>query len=329
VSDIAGAVISVNTSDGQIDVVSGFWADVDNDGDVDIIDIQLVAARWNTQLGDDDYDPIYDLDNEGEGDGYIDIIDIQLVASWWNQDLPLQGERIIRLARSAPPLTLRLIPGPESNALELSVEDAAGIGAFQFDLVFPDRAPDVGALEPGTWFRQSGRTAVLLGPGYSPSSNRVTFAAYSYGAETETGYNGDLMRISFAEEISAGVMLENLRFADAAGSPLGPVTVENLLETGSGIMPRTTALMQNFPNPFNTVTEITYTVAEQNHVTLNIYDSVGRLVRVLVNEHTDAGQYRVTWNGKDDSGAQLPSGIYLSRLVCGSFAESKKMLLLK
>lgn len=70
------------------DASTGFWADVDDDGDVDIIDIQLVAARWNTRVGDPNYDPKYDVDNEGLGDGDIDIIDIQLVAAWWNRPLP-------------------------------------------------------------------------------------------------------------------------------------------------------------------------------------------------------------------------------------------------
>ena len=64
---------------------TGFWADVDDDGDVDVLDIQKVAAHWNTSLGDPGYDPKYDVDNEGQGDGDIDVLDIQLVASWWNK----------------------------------------------------------------------------------------------------------------------------------------------------------------------------------------------------------------------------------------------------
>jgi len=71
---------------------AGFWADVDADGDVDIIDIQLVAAHWNTKVGDPNYDAKYDVDNEGQGDGDIDIIDIQLVAAWWNKPLPPEME---------------------------------------------------------------------------------------------------------------------------------------------------------------------------------------------------------------------------------------------
>jgi len=329
VSDVSGTVIAVNSSGGQIDVVSGFWADVDNDGDVDIIDIQLVASHWNSQLGDADYDPIYDLDNEGEGDGDIDVIDIQLVASWWNQELPEREKRVTRLAKSAPPLTLRLIPDTRTGTLELVVEGASGIGAFQFDLIFLDRAPSVSKIESGQWFRQSDRVTVLLEPDFSPSFKKVTFGAYSYGEDLTNSFEGSLMRISFSEELSSKVLLENVRFADALGHSMEMTSIENTLENGNCITPRTTSLMQNYPNPFNPTTEIAYTLAKTDHVMLNIYDGMGRLVRALVNEYVEAGQYRITWDGKNDSGEQLPTGIYLCRLVCGPVAESKKMLLLK
>ncbi len=69
-------------------VGSTFWADVDDDDDVDIIDIQLVAAHWNTKAGEQNYNSRYDVDNEGAGDEDIDIIDIQLVAAWWNKPIP-------------------------------------------------------------------------------------------------------------------------------------------------------------------------------------------------------------------------------------------------
>ena len=63
---------------------AGFWADIDGDGDVDIFDIQLVAAHWNTREGDEGYVARYDIDADGD----IDIFDIQMVASWWNKPIP-------------------------------------------------------------------------------------------------------------------------------------------------------------------------------------------------------------------------------------------------
>ncbi len=83
-------------------------------------------------------------------------------------------------------------------------------------------------------------------------------------------------------------------------------------------------LSQNFPNPFNPVTTIKYSIAEKSHVTLKVFDVLGREVTTLVNEVKDAGQYNVRFDAQD-----LPSGIYLYTLTAGKFSETKKMMLVK
>lgn len=77
-TDTADVVITVGTQDGNITVTCR--EDVNGDGVINIVDIQLVAARWNTAEGDPDYDPLYDINQ----DGRINIVDIQLVAAKWN-----------------------------------------------------------------------------------------------------------------------------------------------------------------------------------------------------------------------------------------------------
>lgn len=80
VTDTADVVIAVGTQDGNVTATAACREDVNGDGVINIVDIQLVAARWNTAVGDPDYDPLYDI-NE---DGVINIVDIQLVAAKWN-----------------------------------------------------------------------------------------------------------------------------------------------------------------------------------------------------------------------------------------------------
>jgi len=80
VTDTTGVAIAVGTRDGNVTVTEGCREDVNGDGVIDIVDIQLVAARWNTAVGDPDYDPLYDI-NE---DGVINVVDIQRVASRWH-----------------------------------------------------------------------------------------------------------------------------------------------------------------------------------------------------------------------------------------------------
>jgi hypothetical protein len=89
-------------------------------------------------------------------------------------------------------------------------------------------------------------------------------------------------------------------------------------------VPNAYSLFQNFPNPFNPSTQISYTVGKQGFVSLKIYDVLGREVASLVNEVKQAGTYPVTWNA-----AKLGSGVYFYKIHVGSFSETKKMILIK
>ncbi|MCG8608512.1 T9SS type A sorting domain-containing protein [bacterium] len=93
--------------------------------------------------------------------------------------------------------------------------------------------------------------------------------------------------------------------------------------------PLTFALHQNYPNPFNPSTEIRYEVAEAVDVSLTIYDLLGRKVRDLVKGKQSAGPYAVQWDGRDERGRQVASGVYLLRLTAGSLSRSRKMLLMR
>jgi len=90
------------------------------------------------------------------------------------------------------------------------------------------------------------------------------------------------------------------------------------------------ALYQNTPNPFNPQTTIRYDVpAGAGRVTLRIYDVSGRLVRELVDEPREADRYAVSWDGRDDRGQAVASGVYLYRLTSGTFVETRKLVLIR
>lgn len=84
------------------------------------------------------------------------------------------------------------------------------------------------------------------------------------------------------------------------------------------------SLSQNFPNPFNPSTKITYSVAGLSKVSLKVYDILGREIVTLVNEEKQAGKYEVNFNA-----SQLASGVYFYHLKAGDFIQSKKMILIK
>jgi hypothetical protein len=110
--------------------------------------------------------------------------------------------------------------------------------------------------------------------------------------------------------------------------------------------PEKIALLQNYPNPFNPLTIIQYTVGSRQTpekavdgsqfmvhspipTTLKIYNLLGQLVRTLKDEEMIPGNYQVIWDGKDDKGKEVASGIYFCRLTAGSYQKIRKMVLLK
>jgi hypothetical protein len=103
-----------------------------------------------------------------------------------------------------------------------------------------------------------------------------------------------------------------------------------VLYSGSATAPpRETTLFQNYPNPFNPTTTISYFLPEQARVDLIIYDVRGRVVRTLVSGIQPAGTRSETWNGRDDAGRRVGSGVYLYRLKAGKIALTRKMVLLQ
>jgi len=99
--------------------------------------------------------------------------------------------------------------------------------------------------------------------------------------------------------------------------------------TGVEDLPSANYLSQNYPNPFNPVTTISFGVKHASHVSLRIYDVMGRLVRVLVDERKPAGRYDVCWDGRDDNGKKAATAVYFMRLEVGGFCETKKLVLLR
>lgn len=99
--------------------------------------------------------------------------------------------------------------------------------------------------------------------------------------------------------------------------------------TGAGDSPRKFALLPAYPNPFNPETTIRYELASRTHVSLRVYDVSGAVVRTLVDNVKAAGSYSLTWNGRDDHGSPVSSGVYFYRITAGSFQDVRKMTLLK
>ena len=102
------------------------------------------------------------------------------------------------------------------------------------------------------------------------------------------------------------------------------------LSVVNNIIPTKFALSDNYPNPFNPTTNISFSIPMQTDVQINIYNIMGQLVANVTNEQLNAGTYSMQWNGTDQSGNMLPSGLYFYELEAGNeFRQIKKMTLVK
>lgn len=88
-------------------------------------------------------------------------------------------------------------------------------------------------------------------------------------------------------------------------------------------------LKQNYPNPFNPATTIEYTLPRAGYVKIRIYDVLGREIISLFDGYKDAGNHKLVWEGKDNSGNQVASGLYFYQMLAGNFNAVKKLLLQK
>jgi len=110
------------------------------------------------------------------------------------------------------------------------------------------------------------------------------------------------------------------------------ITIPILLKPSANsdqINPAITALKGNFPNPFNPSTSIRFSLKEAGLVRLNIYNLKGQLIKSLINADLPSGDHQIIWNGKDERGTLVSSGIYLYRMENGSFKATNKMMLMK
>jgi hypothetical protein len=95
------------------------------------------------------------------------------------------------------------------------------------------------------------------------------------------------------------------------------------------MIPEVFALHANYPNPFNPSTTIRFDLPEASNIRLVIYDLLGREVVRLVQGYMEAGYQRVVWNGRTVSGREVPTGIYIARMMTPEYTKSMKMVLLK
>ncbi|MCR4439949.1 MAG: T9SS type A sorting domain-containing protein [bacterium] len=176
-----------------------------------------------------------------------------------------------------------------------------------------------------------GWLGAALGPGYEvpgvPGVYRRDFehgaAIYSYQGGT-IALDPSLRRICGVDPGNDGSLVTQITLAPRSGIILrrdeNTTGVRGTFEK----IPSSFNLYQNYPNPFNPTTPIRFSLPQRSHVTLKVFDVLGREVTTLVDEELSAGEHSVVFNAKD-----LSSGVYLCRLTAETFVQQKKMMVMR
>ena len=167
--------------------------------------------------------------------------------------------------------------------------------------------------------------ATLVGvTGFGDLTNDLAFDENDklYGVTGTTFQTGKLFEINTTN--GSGTLIGEIGFNNVLGLTFSIDGLINSIEGDDSIIPDKYSLKQNFPNPFNPTTTISYSIKEPGMVVLNVYDILGNEVATLVNEEKAAGRYTLRFDA-----STLASGLYFYRLQSGSFVQTRKMILLK
>jgi len=145
-------------------------------------------------------------------------------------------------------------------------------------------------------------------------ANRTLFNPFGYAHVLDEGYG-----------VPAGHSYARIMVAHVLDRFFGQYLHDVAAETA----PARTALRGAYPNPFNPSTRVDFSLGEAGHASLRVYDLAGRRVRTLVDAELEAGAHEFEWDGRDDAGRRLPSGVYFVRLEACEFGRSHKLVMVQ
>ncbi len=196
---------------------------------------------------------------------------------------------------------------------EIYVENYIDIYAMQFDFQQPTDIELLGI--------ESDLYGYELYHGFKDDKLKIGLLDIDNVSYIGPGTN-DIIKLRYKS--SDQLILENAILCNKDGRSIG-----YSMGQASAVVPEMHSLQQNIPNPFNPYTEINYEIGQDADVNISIYNLLGEKVRTLVDNHHSAGPYKVEWDGCDDYGKPLASGMYFYKMVAEDYKETKKMILLK
>jgi hypothetical protein len=220
-------------------------------------------------------------------------------------------------------VSLATAPSAEGFTVRLAASDVAQMRGYTAVLSFDPSALAFVKAERAedALLTRAGSTPLFLAQETSPGRVVLADAAIG-GTASGEGALANLVFRRIGADGASSVRVDLARIFDGAGGA-------NTLAATDRDLPPAYLLAQNYPNPFNPETRIAFGLPEDGQVRLTVYNMMGQMVRTLVNGPQPAGNHAVRWDGRDDAGRRVASGIYLYRLQANGFESVRRMMLVK
>lgn len=305
-------------------------SDVDKNGAVQIFDAALIAQYAiglsddpNSCVGDWVFNPAQrtyqSLSSEYSDQDFSALVLGDVDSNWGANMLSSKQNNLKKIYTGITDETV--FPG-SNYSIPLTVEEQREIISFDVSLKFDPgimkfrgmiKTDDVKDFEIYTNCTEDG-VIKIGGFSFNPKEISGNYLALNFNVVGNPGESGKIELMNYSVNNEPGY------FASAN------VTIENN-ELSS--IPLKYNLSQNYPNPFNPSTTIRYEIPKTSQVTITVYNLLGEKIKTLINEEKEAGFYSVFWNGQNEAGIKMPSGLYFYQMESDGFSRTCKMLLTK
>jgi len=299
--------------------------DANDDNRVNLTDFGVLAAHFGTSGFSQGSAP---WGADFNDDGVVNISDFALLQSNFGEvgfgsaipAKPALTRARLMLAKGSQVTggaILALLDGDDVVGFALDVVEESGDGMML----------DRSILTPSDWLRSVGEPMLLVRDLSTVDEQRLRVVVVFRGASDGLSGSGSLLQLSAD---AGSLRLENLQILYGDGSLASLGNAPQIPGDLKDLFPVHPQLRQNHPNPFNPETVIPFDVSQPARVTLRIYSPLGQEIRALLLQKEMApGRHTIRWDGRDNAGREVGSGVFLYQISIGSFVDVRKAVLLR
>ena len=299
--------------------------DFNGDSKIDLTDFAYISWVYENP---EDYEILFDMNS----DGSVNNNDIEIFSETFGHSYINENRSTLNTGLNKDAvfeLTSEQKQNKREFELTVSGKSLKSLAGYSFVLRYNPEIYQFNEFTEGTFLESSGGNAPLLIK-YSeePGCIFVSNVLADINSSLTPDGNGAIVTFNFywIGHSTEPIFIEKVELLDCNYRTNTPAnfTLEHPVE-----LPEKHVLHNNYPNPFNSGTTINYELSASSHVTLKIYNSLGQEIKALVNEEIPAGYYSVKWDGTNENGIKVNSGIFFYSLKTGTFTCTKKMVLVK